>query len=274
MCYCTVARTGRPRDAGSASASASRNGTMTRTMETLLDLLDDAVARFGDRPALGIRHEDGTTATWTYRELERSSRAAAFRLRALGLQPGDRLLTWSPSTPELPATYLGAMRAGIVLVPLDLRMSKEAIEGIVASSGAAHLVLGTGRDAPDPVEFGLGAFPTSTVEAIGGPPGSEAGAPLPLDWEAQVAAYAPARPRRSGRADLHLGDDRHAEGRDARPRQPARVEPDVPPDRAADGPPDRVAAAAVAPARAGRRACTTRSRSGRASCTCGAGTRG
>ena len=161
---------------------------MTRPMETLLDLLDGAVARFGDRPALGIRHEDGTTATWTYRELERNSRAAAFRLRAVGLQPGDRLLTWSPSTPELPATYLGAVRAGLVLVPLDLRMSKEAIEGIVASSGAAHLVLGTGRDAPDPVEFGLGGFPTSTVDAIGSAPGSEMGAPLPLDWEAQVAA--------------------------------------------------------------------------------------
>jgi long-chain acyl-CoA synthetase len=158
-------------------------------METLLDLLDDAVARFGDRPALGIRHEDGTTATWTYRDLERNSRAAAFRLRAAGLQPGDRLLTWSPSTPELPATYLGAIRAGLVLVPLDLRMSREAIEGIVASSGAAHLVLGTGRDAPDPIEFGLGSFPTTTVDAIGGPPGSAEGAPLPLDWEAQVAAY-------------------------------------------------------------------------------------
>ena len=162
---------------------------MTRPMETLLDLLDDAVARFGDRPALGIRHEDGTTATWTYRDLERSSRAAAFRLRAIGLEPGDRLLTWSPSTPELPATYLGAIRAGIVLVPLDLRMSKEAIEGIVASSGAAHLVLGTGHDAPDPLDFGLGAFPTSPVDAIGSPPGSAEGAPLPLDWEAQVAAF-------------------------------------------------------------------------------------
>ena len=158
-------------------------------MDTLIDLLDGAVARFGDRPALGIRHEDGTTSTWTYRELERNSRAAAFRLRALGLQPGDRLLTWSPSTPELPAVYFGAMRAGIVLVPLDLRMSKEAIEGIVASSGAAHLVLGTGRDAPDPAEFGLGGFPTSTVDAIGSPPGSEHGAPLLVDWEAQVAAW-------------------------------------------------------------------------------------
>ena len=169
-------------------------------METLLDLLDDAVARFGDRPALGIRHEDGATVTWSYRELERNSRAAAFRLRAVGLQPGDRVLTWSPSTPELPATYFGAMRAGLVLVPLDLRMSREAIEGIVASSGAAHLVVGTGRDAPDPVEFGLGGFPTVSVEAIGAAPGSDAGAPLSLDWEAQVAAWP--RPQRSDLVEL------------------------------------------------------------------------
>lgn len=165
-------------------------------METFLDLLDDAVARFGDRPALGIRHDDGSTESWSYRDLERNSRAAAFRLRALGLEPGDRLLTWSPSSPELPATYFGAIRAGLVLVPLDLRMSKEAISGIVATSGAKHLVIGTGRDAPDPAEFGLGGFPSTSVETIGSPPdpaeganGSVARPPLPADWEEQVAAW-------------------------------------------------------------------------------------
>jgi long-chain acyl-CoA synthetase len=156
-------------------------------METLLDLVDDAVARFGDRPALAIRREDGTSESWTYRELDWHARAAAFRLRALGLQPGDRLLTWSPSAPELPATYLGAMRAGLVLVPLDLRMSREAIAGIVRSSGATRLIIGTGHDAPDPAEFGLRDFATTTVDAIGGSPNGDAA--LPPDWEAQVAAW-------------------------------------------------------------------------------------
>ncbi|HUQ44947.1 MAG TPA: AMP-binding protein [Candidatus Limnocylindria bacterium] len=159
-------------------------------METLLDLFDDAVARFGDRPAVAIRREDGTTEGWTYRELDRRSRAAAFRLRALGLEVGDRLITWSPSTPELPATYFGAIRAGIVLVPLDLRMSREAIEGIVASAGPKHLVVGTGRDAPDPSEFGLASLPTTTVEAIGAAPDAS----LPSDWEAQVGAWSRPKP--------------------------------------------------------------------------------
>jgi long-chain acyl-CoA synthetase len=154
-------------------------------LETLLDLFDDAVARFADRPAVGIRRDDGTTEKWTYRELDRRSRIAAWRLRALGLQPGDRVLTWSPSTPELPAAYLGAIRTRLILVPLDLRMSAEAVEGIVAKSGPARLLLGTGRDAPDPREAGLDAFPTTTIEAIA----AEPDASFPSDWEAQVAAW-------------------------------------------------------------------------------------
>ena len=157
-------------------------------METLLDLLDDAVARFGDRPAFAIRHEDGTTEAWTYRELNRRSRAAAARLRSLGLEPGDRILTWSPATPEVPATYLGAIRAGVVIVPLDLRMSADAIAGIVATSGAKRLILGSGRDAPDPNDFGLGGFATTSVETIGAAP--EAGEmPLPPDWASRLETW-------------------------------------------------------------------------------------
>jgi long-chain acyl-CoA synthetase len=158
---------------------------VTTAPATLLDLLDGAVARFSSRPALSLKRDDGTMLAWTYRELDRRSRIAAWRLRALGLEPGDRILTWSPSTPELAATYFGAMRARLVLVPLDLRMSTDAVEGIVAASGAARLLLGTGRDAPDPRDAHLEAFPTTTVEAITADPDDS----FPPDWEAQVEGW-------------------------------------------------------------------------------------
>ena len=154
-------------------------------LETLLDLLDEAVATYGDQNALSLRLDDGSTTSWTYRDLDRRSRLAAWRLRALGLEPGDRLLTWSPSTPDLPATYFGAMRAGLIIVPLDLRMSPDAIEGIVRASGARHLVLGTGRDAPDPREAGLDRFPTTAVDALTADPDAS----FPPDWETQLAAW-------------------------------------------------------------------------------------
>jgi long-chain acyl-CoA synthetase len=157
-------------------------------MTTLLDLLDAGVTRYGDHGALALRLDDGSTTGWTYRELARRSRIAAWRLRALDLEPGDRILTWSPSTPELPAAYYGAMAARLVLVPLDLRMSPAAVEGIVKASGARHLILGTGRDAPDPREAGLERFPTTTVEALCAEPAPDDPA-FPPDWEARQAAW-------------------------------------------------------------------------------------
>jgi long-chain acyl-CoA synthetase len=155
---------------------------------TILDMLDAAVTRYGERPALGVRHDDGSTTTWSYRELDRRARIAAWRLRALDLEPGDRILTWSPSTPELPAAYFGAMHARLVIVPLDLRMSTEAIDTIVRASGARHLILGTGRDAPDPAAAGLADFPTTTVEALAAEPADDDPV-FPPDWEARQASW-------------------------------------------------------------------------------------
>ncbi|HEX5149482.1 MAG TPA: AMP-binding protein [Candidatus Limnocylindrales bacterium] len=152
---------------------------------TLLELLDESVARFGERPALSLRRDDGSTTRWTYRELDRRSRIAAWRLRALGLEPGDRILTWSPSTPDLPAAYFGAMRAHLIIVPLDVRMSSDAIEGVMRVSGARHLVLGTGRDAPDPREAGLEQFPTTTVDTLSADPDDT----FPSDWETRLASW-------------------------------------------------------------------------------------
>jgi long-chain acyl-CoA synthetase len=155
---------------------------------TLIDLLERAVTRFGTRPVLGLRLDDGSTTQWTYRDLDRRARIAAWRLRALDLEPGDRILTWGPSSPELPAAYFGAMHARLVIVPLDVRMSADAVQTIVRASGARHLVLGTGRDAPDPREAGLTDFPTTTFEDLSAEPTPDD--PLfPPDWEARQAAW-------------------------------------------------------------------------------------
>src|SRR3954447_11976294 len=154
-------------------------------MQTLLDIIDDSAARYGDRRALGLRRDDGSAEHWSFRELTRRSKAAAWRLRELGMQRGERLLTWSPSTPELPAVYFAAMRVGVVLVPLDLRMAPDAVARIAEKADASRLAVGTGRDAPDPHEAGLERLPTSTVEDLAAAPD----ATWPGDWEAQVEAW-------------------------------------------------------------------------------------
>lgn len=161
------------------------------TNRTLVDVLDGAVSRFRDQPAVRLRNDDGSTLTWSYRELSRRSRLAAWRLRSRGLRPGDRVLTWAPSGPELAAVYFGAIRAGVIFVPLDLHMTPDAIRRIADRSGATQLIVGTGRDAPDPSDADLDDLPRATTAELC----AEPGAAMPVDWEAQVAAWD--RPRRS-----------------------------------------------------------------------------
>jgi long-chain acyl-CoA synthetase len=162
-------------------------------LDSLLDIIDQGEARYGDRFAFGMRGDDGSTEQWTYRELNRRSRIVAWRLRTLGLQPGDRLLVWTPSSPSVPALYFGAMRAGVTTVPLDLRMSSGAIERIAARADARRLVLGTGRDTPDPADACLEHFPSSVVDQLA----AEPDATFPADWETQVDSW-----RRPSREDL------------------------------------------------------------------------
>jgi long-chain acyl-CoA synthetase len=177
-----------------------------RTYGSLLDLLDDAAARYADQRQLVLRTDDGLTLPWSARELNYRSKLVAWRLRQMGLQRGDRLLTWSPSTPELPALYFGAMRAGVVVVPIDLRMAPEVVKRIADRADATWLAIGTGRDAPEPSEVGLGRFQTRTVSFLSGDPAHESAStrdeggldtPFPAGWEAQLEAW-----ERPGRSDL------------------------------------------------------------------------
>lgn len=157
---------------------------------TLVDLLEGAARRYGDRIALRLGRDDGTQLTWSYRELDRRSRLVAWRLRSRGLERGDRLLTCSASGPELAATYFGAMRAGVILVPLDVRMAPDAIRRIADRSAARQLVIAAGRDALDPGEADLDHLPLTTTDDLC----AEPGAGFPADWEAQVDAWARPQP--------------------------------------------------------------------------------
>jgi long-chain acyl-CoA synthetase len=164
--------------------------------DSLVELLDDAAERYPDHPTLTLRTDSGVEMAWTAAELRRRSRLAAWRLRAAGLHPGDRLLTWSPSTPQLPAVYWGAMRAGLIVVPLDLRMAPAVLQRIADRAATGVVAIGTGHDGPDPVANGIGHLTQLTLDALTAD--VEAGDPaFPGGWEAQLDAW----PRRT-RGDL------------------------------------------------------------------------
>jgi long-chain acyl-CoA synthetase len=154
--------------------------------DSLLALLEDAATRWPtDAAAFSLRTDDGVVMTWSAAELRRRSLLAAWRLRASGLAEGDRLLTWSPSTPRLPAVYFGAMRAGVVIVPLDLRMTPAVIERISGRAETDRLAIDDGYDAPDPAEAGLDHLSVMTLADLTEEPDDS----FPADWQSQVEGW-------------------------------------------------------------------------------------
>ncbi len=109
---------------------------------TIDDSLIDEARRVG-------RHKtkkDAVTAAlrddpWSYRRLWRAANAVASHLRQQqGLCPGDRVLVWGPNSPQLVATYFGAMLARLVLVPLDPYSTKEFMQRVADKTQAASII--------------------------------------------------------------------------------------------------------------------------------------
>ena len=167
--------------------------------ESLVELLDDAAERWPvDRVMYGLRTDHGLELAWSAAEMQRRSLLAAWRLREIGLQAGDRLMTWSPSTPTLPAVYWGAMRAGIVVVPIDLRMTREVVERIASIADTRRLAVDDGYDAPDPIEVGLESMEIHRLADLTADPEDD----WPDDWEAQVRSWP--QPDRESLFEIHF----------------------------------------------------------------------
>ena len=65
---------------------------------------------------------------WTYGDVERASARIANLINALGLEPGDRVATQVEKTPEALVLYLGALRAGMVFLPLNPAYQRHELE--------------------------------------------------------------------------------------------------------------------------------------------------
>lgn len=136
---------------------------------SLVDLLDHAVERYGNEPALSEWGDHGFTETWSYVRLQERSLSAAGHLESdLGLEAGDRLLVWGAPSPALVAVIFGAIRVGVVLVPLDLRMSADAIRRIVDNSSARGLAIGDGVTPAAIASAGLQTLPRRDVLSLAG----------------------------------------------------------------------------------------------------------
>ncbi|NUQ76083.1 MAG: fatty acyl-AMP ligase [Polyangiaceae bacterium] len=140
-------------------------------MRTFLDVLRDN-AVYADRQVTFVR-SNGSERSVSYAELWNESKRRAGALFNMGLQKGDRIALILPEPDEFVLTFIGALAAGIVAVPMyppqtlaKLEAYGDTVRHVLAASGARALVT---SDALRPlIEQNLLASLADGAESTGG----------------------------------------------------------------------------------------------------------
>ncbi len=101
----------------------------------LASLLTESAARAQQSPAVRLGE-----AALTYAELDDASARLAAMLRARGVEQGDRVGLMLPNVLEFPVAYYGILRAGGVVVPMNVLLKRREIAYYLGDSGARLLL--------------------------------------------------------------------------------------------------------------------------------------
>ena len=107
---------------------------------SVLDMLEDAMKRFADRPAFCCFGR-----VLTYADIDRLSRRfAAYLQRRHGVKKGDRIAVMLPNIPAFPIAMLGIVRAGAIQVNVNPLYAPRELEYQLNDAGVEIMVIFSG----------------------------------------------------------------------------------------------------------------------------------
>src|SRR5215213_11619154 len=102
--------------------------------ENLATILTDTAKRHGDRTAFKL-----DDVALNYALLDEASARIAGLLRQRGVAEGDRVGLMLPNVPYFPVVYYGILRAGGVVVPMNVLLKGREVSFYLTDPGAKHL---------------------------------------------------------------------------------------------------------------------------------------
>jgi fatty-acyl-CoA synthase len=106
--------------------------------ETIGQFFDAACAKWAERPALVVRHQN---VRMSYGALKEAVDQLAAGLLTLGLNPGDRIGIWSPNNSEWVLTQFATAKAGLILVNINPAYRAVELEYALDKVGCRALIL-------------------------------------------------------------------------------------------------------------------------------------
>jgi long-chain acyl-CoA synthetase len=98
-------------------------------------MLSETAQSAPDRPAALF-----TGGQLTYRQLDQASDRLAGSLTAIGIAPGDRVALQLPNIPQFLISYFGILKAGGIVVPLNVMLKAPEVAFHLGDSGARVLI--------------------------------------------------------------------------------------------------------------------------------------
>src|SRR5579859_7949804 len=123
--------------AADGSASETPHFAVPRDYNAAVDLIERNLGA-GRGAKVAVRDDRGA---YTYAELGERVDRAANALRGLGLEPEQRVLLCLLDTIDFPAVFLGAIKAGIVPVPVNTLLTTADYDFMLRDSRARLLVV-------------------------------------------------------------------------------------------------------------------------------------
>ncbi len=106
----------------------------------------EPLRQMGDLPAMAAHRYGEKTAfvafgqEQSFAELDSEANQVANVLAEHGIEPGERVGLFIPNTLQFPSAYFGAIRAGVVPIPLNLRMDPETLVFVLSDADVAYMI--------------------------------------------------------------------------------------------------------------------------------------